>query len=47
LANQLGRRNLADAMRIEAALLKAGMLRKKAQKNQKKAGGDKIISKNE
>ena len=47
MANQLGRRNLTDEMRIEVALLKADMLRKKAQKNQKEAGGDKISAKNE
>ena len=47
LANQLGRRNLTDAMRIEVALLKADMLRKKAQKKQKEAGGDKTNAKND
>jgi len=39
--NQLGRRNLTDAMRIELALVKAGMLREKARENQSRAGGDK------
>ena len=38
LENQLGRRNLTDAMRIEIALLKADILRKKAQKNLSDAG---------
>jgi len=33
LENQLGRRNLTDAARIEIALLKAEMLREKAQRN--------------
>lgn len=41
LENQLGRRNLNDAMRIEVALMKAEMLRKMAQKKQAEAGGDK------
>ena len=41
LENQLSRRNLSDAARIEMALLKAEMLREKAQRNQSKAGGDK------
>ena len=41
LENQLHRRNLPDAMRIEMALMKAGMLREKAKANQSQAGGDK------
>jgi len=39
--NQLGRRNLTDAMRIELALCKVDMLREKAKANQSRAGGDK------
>jgi hypothetical protein len=38
--NQLGRRNLSDAMRIELAVLKTEMLHKKAKENQSKGGGD-------
>jgi len=41
LENQLSRRNLTDAARIEVALLKADMLREMAKKNQSYAGGDK------
>jgi len=41
LDNQLSRRNLNDAARIEMALLKAEMLREKAKKNLSLAGGDK------
>jgi len=41
LENQLHRRNLTDVARIEIALLKAEMLREKAQRNQSRAGGDK------
>ena len=41
LDNQLGRRNLTDAMRIELALCKTELLRKKAKENQIAAGGDK------
>jgi len=41
LDNQLGRRNINDAVKIELALLKAEILRKKAQENQSRAGGDK------
>jgi len=41
LDNQLSRRNLNDAARIEMALLKTDMLREKARKNQSRAGGDK------
>ncbi|MCL2572426.1 MAG: hypothetical protein FWE11_08470 [Defluviitaleaceae bacterium] len=41
LDNQLARRNLTDAARIEIELLKSEMLREKAQKNQSYAGGDK------
>jgi len=47
LENQLARRNLTDAMRIEVALLKADLIRKKAQIKQSKAGGDKKSSKTE
>jgi len=42
LENQLGRRNLTDAMRIEIALGKAEMLRERAREKQSQAGGDKI-----
>ena len=42
LKNQLGRRNLTDAMKIELALVKAEMLREKARKNQVRVGGDKV-----
>jgi len=51
LDNQLGRRNLTDASRIEIALLKAELLREKAQKNQSIGGrrggskGHKLLSK--
>ena len=41
LENQLGRRNLNDAMRIELALAKAELLREKAKSNQILSGGDK------
>jgi len=41
LDNQLSRRSLSDVARIEMALLKAEMLREKAQRNQSRAGGDK------
>jgi len=41
LDNQLGRRNLHAAARIELALVKADILREKAQKKQSLAGGDK------
>ena len=41
LENQLGRRNLTDAMRIELALAKAELLHKRAKENQSRAGGDK------
>jgi len=47
LENQLGRRNLTDAARIEIALLKAEMLREKAKKKQSDAGGDKKSEKYE
>ncbi|MCL2422066.1 MAG: hypothetical protein FWD03_09435 [Defluviitaleaceae bacterium] len=40
LENQMGRRNLTDAMRIELALCKADMLKEKARANQSQAGGD-------
>ena len=40
LKNQLGRRNLTDAVRIELALCKAEMLREKAKANLSKVGGD-------
>jgi len=40
LENQLGRRNLNDAARIELALCKADMLREKARRNLSDAGGD-------
>ena len=40
LENQLGRRNLSDVARMEMALLKAELLREKAQKNLTKSGGD-------
>jgi len=36
--NQLGRRNLTDAMRIELALVKADMLREKAKENLTRGG---------
>jgi len=38
--NQLGRRNLTDAARIELACCKAEMLRKKARENLQAVGGD-------
>jgi len=41
LENQLGRRNLNDAMRIELALAKAELLKEKAKNNQILSGGDK------
>lgn len=41
LENQLARRNLTDAMRIEVALMKEGVLRERARKNQSRAGGAK------
>jgi len=41
LENQLSRRNLNDAARIELALLKVDMLREKARRKQSYAGGDK------
>ncbi|MCL2664286.1 MAG: hypothetical protein FWE82_01610 [Defluviitaleaceae bacterium] len=41
LDNQLGRRNLSDAARIEIAALRAEMLKAKAKDKQKAAGGDK------
>ena len=41
LQNQLGRRNLTDAMRIELAMSKTELLREQARKNQSQAGGDK------
>ena len=41
IENQLGRRNLCDAARIELALCKAELLRAKAKRNQSLAGGDK------
>ena len=40
-----GRRNLNDAMRIEAALRKEGMLRERAREKQSQAGGDKTDGK--
>jgi hypothetical protein len=50
IENQLGRRNLCDAARIELALQKAEMLREQARKNQIRAGrdihrADKLLSK--
>jgi len=47
LENQLGRRNLPEAMMIEIALMKAEMLREKARKNQSLAGGDRKSEKGE
>ena len=41
IENQLGRRNLCDAARIELALCKAELLREQAKQNQSLAGGDK------
>ena len=41
LDNQLGRRNLTDAMRIELAISKTELLRQQARENQRRAGGDK------
>ena len=41
LENQLGRRNLNDAMRIQLALSKVELLKEQAKKNQSRAGGDK------
>jgi len=40
LENQLGRRNLNDAQRIELALCKEEVLREKAKERQAQAGGD-------
>jgi len=48
IENQLSRRNLTDAARIEMALLKVEILRKKAQRNQViggKRGGEKLLTK--
>ena len=47
LENQLSRRNLTDATRIELALLKVDLIREKAKKKQSRAGGDKKSPKNE
>ncbi|MCL2361375.1 MAG: hypothetical protein FWC73_06140 [Defluviitaleaceae bacterium] len=44
LNNQLARRNLNSAMRIEMALLKEEMLREKAKKNYSLNGGDKVTN---
>ena len=44
LENQLARRNLTDAMRIEVALLKEEILRDRAKKNQSRGGGDRMSS---
>ena len=41
LDNQLGRRNLTDAMRIELAVIKTQLIRQQAKENQIRAGGDK------
>ena len=41
LENQLGRRNLTDAARIELALSKAELLREKAKINKSRSGGNK------
>ena len=41
LDNQLGRRNLCDAMKIEVAMCKTKLLQEQAKENQKAAGGDK------
>jgi len=41
LDNQLGRRNLTEAMRIELALSMTELLRERARKKQSAAGGDK------
>ena len=41
LENQLGRRNLTDAARIELAMSKAELLKEKAKERLKQAGGDK------
>jgi len=41
IENQLGRRNLTDAMRIELALCKEEMLSQRAKEKQSQAGGDK------
>ena len=41
LENQLGRRNLNEAARIELVLLKEALVREKAKKKQSRAGGDK------
>ncbi|MCL2420947.1 MAG: hypothetical protein FWD03_03740 [Defluviitaleaceae bacterium] len=40
IENQMGRRNLTDAMRIELALCKADMLKEKARANLSRVGGD-------
>jgi len=45
LENQLSRRNLTDAMRIEVALMKAKILRKKARKKQSYGGKHKTDAK--
>jgi len=42
LENQLGRRNLTDAARIELAMAKSELLRAKAKERQSLAGGDKF-----
>jgi len=47
LENQLARRNLSDAARIEMVLLKEGIMREKAKKRQKNAGGDRKSEKYE
>ena len=47
LENQLARRNLNEAARIELVLLKEYVMRKKARKKQSRAGGDKTSGKNE
>ena len=44
--NQLGRRNLTDAARIELACCKVEMLRKKARENLQAVGGDKREARN-
>jgi len=41
LDNQLGRRNLNDAMRIELAIMKTELLRKQAMVNKSRNGGNK------
>jgi len=47
LENQLGRRNLTDAKRIEIVLLKADIIRKKAEKKQIDAGKTRASGKND